>query len=324
MKPEMADDRMAATDTHLNSLGDPVALARFFCERVPHSRDLGMAILPTEGPQARMRLAPQAHLLDDTGVSICSSALYSLADSAAGLAVFAATRTLTPIATLDLRMNYLRPAPSHHALVAEARCEAVTDDVAFVRCLVHAEGRAEPVASGDATFMRGTRGRRFDAEPPREPRPAGLPLEVSSAPPPNEPTLFYTRHLGINVLTGSESLCLHLPFREALIGNVQIPALHGGVLGGLIEEAARVAVGTGQGGSRALRILNCDVDYLRPAQTVDTYATAEIVRRTRRTVLAMVVCWQSEDRVPVATGRVQILLDAAAASAAPSASEPSA
>lgn len=53
----------------------------------------------------------------------------------------------------------------------DANCKAVTDDVAFVRCLVHPEGSAEPSATGDATFTRGTRGRRFDAEPPREPRP---------------------------------------------------------------------------------------------------------------------------------------------------------
>lgn len=314
----MADDRMAATDTDTrsNAFADPVALARFFCERVPHSRDLGMAIVPTEGPQARMRLLPQPHLLDDNGVSVASSVLYSLADSAAGLAVFAATRTLTPIATLDLRMNYLRPAPADHALVVDAKCEAVTDDVAFVRCLVHSEGSPEPVAAGDATFMRGTRGRRFDAEPPREPKLAASAAEASPAPRPNEPARSYAQHLGVDVLTGGDGLRLHLPFREALIGNVQIPALHGGVLGGLIEEAARVVVGTGQAGrSAALRILNCDVDYLRPARTVDTYATAEIVRRTRRTVLAQVVCWQSEDRVPVATGRVQILLDASAAEA---------
>jgi uncharacterized protein (TIGR00369 family) len=320
----MADDSMAASSARLSTLADPIALARFFCERVPHSRDLGMAILPTEGPQARMRLVPQAHLLDDTRVSICSSVLYSLADSAAGLAVFAATRTLMPIATLDLRMNYLRPAPGDHALVVEARCEAVTDDVAFVRCLVHAEGSPDPVGTGDATFMRGTRGRRFDATPPPYARPASLLQTASPAPNLSKPARAYAQYLGVEVLGGSDGLRLHLPFREALIGNIQIPALHGGVVGGLIEEAARVAVRTGQSVRSAPRILNCDVDYLRPARTVDTYATVEIVRRTRRTVLAQVVCWQSEDRVPVATGRVQILLDASAASAAPSAAETSA
>ncbi|MDM4771606.1 MULTISPECIES: PaaI family thioesterase [Solimonas] len=315
---------MAATDARFNSLGDPVALARFFCERVPHSRDLGMAILPTEGPQACMRLVPQAHFLDEPGESICSSVLYSLADSAAGLAVFAATRTLTPIATLDLRMNYLRPAPCDHALVVDARCEAVTDDVAFVRCLVHAEGSREQLATGDATFMRSTRGRRFDAAPPLDTRPASLLQTATPAPNLSKPARSYAQYLGVEVLGGSDGLRLHLPFREALIGNIQIPALHGGVLGGLIEEAARVAVGAGQGENSALRILNCDIDYLRSARTVDSYATAEIVRRTRRTVLARVVCWQSEDRVPVATGRVQILLNSSTASAEPSAAEASA
>jgi hypothetical protein len=48
---------------------------------------------------------------------------------------------------------------------SHAKCEAVTDDMAFVCCLVCAEGSAEPVATGDATFMRGTRGRHFVAEP---------------------------------------------------------------------------------------------------------------------------------------------------------------
>jgi uncharacterized protein (TIGR00369 family) len=324
MRPDIPEDSMAATDARFNSLGDPVALARFFCERVPHSRDLGMAILPTEGPQACMRLVPQAHFLDEPGESICSSVLYSLADSAAGLAVFAATRTLTPIATLDLRMNYLRPAPCDHALVVDARCEAVTDDVAFVRCLVHAEGSREQLATGDATFMRSTRGRRFDAAPPLDTRPASLLQTATPAPNLSKPARSYAQYLGVEVLGGSDGLRLHLPFREALIGNIQIPALHGGVLGGLIEEAARVAVGAGQGENSALRILNCDIDYLRSARTVDSYATAEIVRRTRRTVLARVVCWQSEDRVPVATGRVQILLNSSTASAEPSAAEASA
>ena len=93
---------------------------------------------------------------------------------------------------------------------------------------------------------------------------------------------------------------------------------------GLFLQIASMSVVLRRYAARAYGILNCDIDYLRPARTVDTYATAEIVRRTRRTVLAKVVCWQSEDRVPVATGRVQILLDTSAASAAPSAAETSA
>ncbi|MDT0618388.1 PaaI family thioesterase [Salinisphaera sp. P385] len=142
----------------------PVAVARQFGEQVPHSRDLGMRVVAVEADQVRMRLAPQLWLLaDDDAEEICTSVLYSLADSAAGLAVFAASGELTPIATLDLRMDYLRPAASDRALLAQARCLHLTDDVAFVHCDVLSEGQEQPVATGKATFMRNTRGKRFQA-----------------------------------------------------------------------------------------------------------------------------------------------------------------
>jgi uncharacterized protein (TIGR00369 family) len=168
---------------------------------------------------------------------------------------------------------------------------------------------------GDATFMRGTRGRQFDAEPP--PLPADLPGAVFQASRASTPARSYVQHLGLEALTREGGVQLRLPYREALIGNVLLPALHGGVVGGLIEEAARAAVRANQGEASAPRIINCNIDYHRPARPVDTYASAEIVRSTRRTMLAHVVCWQSEDRSPVATGRVQLLLDGSSASADP-------
>jgi len=143
---------------------DPVAVAGQLNEQVPHSRDLGMEVVAVETDQIRMRLIPQPWLLaDDDAEQICSSVLYSLADSAAGLAVFAAAGALAPIATLDLRMNYLRPAASGRALLAVARCHHLTDEVAFVQCEICSEGQAQPVATGSATFMRNTSGKRFKA-----------------------------------------------------------------------------------------------------------------------------------------------------------------
>ena len=140
---------------------DPVAVARQFGEQVPHSSDLGMEVLAMEADQVRMRLVPGPELhADDAAEELCTSVLYSLVDSACGLAVFAALRELKPIATLDLRMDYLRPAGSERALVATARCHHLTDDVAFVRCEVSSEEEDGPVAIGNATFMRGTQSKR--------------------------------------------------------------------------------------------------------------------------------------------------------------------
>ncbi|MDE0853414.1 MAG: PaaI family thioesterase [Nevskia sp.] len=299
-------------ETPARAMSDPVALARLFCERVPHSRDLGIEILSLDGPQTRMRLAPLWYLMDADASAICSSVLFSLADAAAGLAVFGATRTLTPIATLDLRMNYLRPAPADRGLVADAHCLAVTGDVAFVHCQGHVEGSTELLATGDATFMCGTRGRRFDDVASARPSSVLPPQATISRPNPNSRGDGYAQHLGIELLDAGGGLRFRLPFRHALVGNAQIPALHGGVLGGLIEEAAQVAVQSDRGGKTTARILNTDIDYHRSAQTLDTHASVEVVRRTRRTALAQVVCWQAEHRKPVATGRVQMLLLASA------------
>lgn len=141
---------------------DPVAMAQQFGEQVPHGQDLGMEVVAVEADRVRMRLAPQPWLrADDDTEEICSSVLYSLTDSAAGLAVFAAARKLTPIATLDLRMDYLRPAASDRPLLAVAHCYHLTEDVAFVHCEIFSEGEEQPVATGSATFMRNTAGKRF-------------------------------------------------------------------------------------------------------------------------------------------------------------------
>ena len=140
---------------------EAVCVERQFGEQVPHSSDLGMEVLAMEADQVRMRLEPGPALhADDAAEELCTSVLYSLVDSACGLAVFAALRELKPIATLDLRMDYLRPAGSERALVATARCHHLTDDVAFVRCEVSSEEEDGPVAIGNATFMRGTQSKR--------------------------------------------------------------------------------------------------------------------------------------------------------------------
>ena len=144
------------------SNNDHVTVARRFNEQVPHSKDLGMEVVAVETDQVRMRLAPQPWFLtDDCTEEICSSVLYSLADSAAGLAVFAAARELAPIATLDLRMDYLRPAAIGRALLTTAHCRHLSDEVAFIHCEIFSEGEEQPVATGSASFMRNTPGKRF-------------------------------------------------------------------------------------------------------------------------------------------------------------------
>ncbi|MDX1587432.1 MAG: PaaI family thioesterase [Oleiphilaceae bacterium] len=123
----------------------------------------------------------------------------------------------------------------------------------------------------------------------------------------------YARHLGLEVQRGDAGVLVHLPCREALIGNFMLPALHGGVLGALIELTARVAAQNQDTETRCPRILDCHINYLRSAKARSTFANADIIRQGRRTSLVQVTCWQGERSKPIASGQVQLLLPTMAA-----------
>lgn len=121
----------------------------------------------------------------------------------------------------------------------------------------------------------------------------------------------YARHLGLEIQQGQTGIEVHLPYREALIGNIMLPALHGGVIAALIEITARVAAQRQDAGTRRPRILDCNINYLRSARAQSTFASAEIVRQGRRTSLVQVACRQEGTSAPIASGRVQLLFPCA-------------
>ena len=86
-------------------------LVRGFSANVPHNNALGIEILELAHGQALFRLPYDEKLVGnpDTGV-LHGGAITALLDGASGAAVFAALTELVPIATLDLRIDYLRPA----------------------------------------------------------------------------------------------------------------------------------------------------------------------------------------------------------------------
>jgi uncharacterized protein (TIGR00369 family) len=89
-----------------------------------------------------------------TGV-LHGGAVTALLDATAGAAAFMALDDLTSMATLDLRIDYLRPARAGETLLSHADCYRTTSTVAFLRCRAeHADGTL--VATGAATFMIGT------------------------------------------------------------------------------------------------------------------------------------------------------------------------
>ncbi len=78
-------------------------------------------------------------------------------DACCGSAVFNALPDPQPIATLDLRIDYLGPAAPHQDVFARADCYKVTRNVAFVRAIAYQGDEANPIASAAGTFMVATK-----------------------------------------------------------------------------------------------------------------------------------------------------------------------
>jgi len=120
----------------------------------PHMRELGIRFMSAEGRVAVAMLPYRAELVGDprTGV-LHGGVVTTLLDSTAGAAVFTALTLPAPIATLDLRIDYLRPSTPSQPLYARAECYKLTRHVAFVRGTAYNDDAADPVASMTATFM---------------------------------------------------------------------------------------------------------------------------------------------------------------------------
>jgi len=90
---------------------------------------------------------------DATSGILASGPIVSLMDTAAGFAVWAKRGGFGPQATLDLRLDYLRPARPGQTVTGRAECYRLTRRVAFVRGLAHDGDPDDPVAHLTATYM---------------------------------------------------------------------------------------------------------------------------------------------------------------------------
>ena len=74
----------------------------------------------------------------------------TLLDLVGGLSIRAADAV--PQGTLDLRIDYMRPAKARADLIAEGHCYKLTRTIAFVRAQAHDGDPDDPVATAQAAF----------------------------------------------------------------------------------------------------------------------------------------------------------------------------
>ena len=118
----------------------------------------------------------------------------------------------------------------------------------------------------------------------------------------------YARFLGVTTEQVDGVWHCVLPFRDELVGNPRLPAVHGGVLGAFLELTALLRLVDQGGTDRVPKPITFSVDYLRSAGPTTLRARADIFKLGRRIANVHVVAWQGDAGRPVASGNGKFLL----------------
>jgi uncharacterized protein (TIGR00369 family) len=150
-----------ADDTDQDRAEKLARLDTGFAAFVPHNRALGLKFIGY-GPGEALMLLPYDERLvgnPETGV-LHGGAVSALLDACSGAAVFMKLGGTGSVATLDLRIDYLKPAVPPRDVVCKAHCYKTTRNVAFVRALAYHDDESDPIAAAAGAFMIFERGKR--------------------------------------------------------------------------------------------------------------------------------------------------------------------
>ena len=127
-----------------------------FRDFIPLNRELGFSIIEVNIAQAwlvaQMPFNQRWVGHRETGL-LHGGVITALLDGSGAACVYLRLGQPEPIATLDLRIDYLKPGrPADVFTLAE--CIKVTRNVAFVRMTAYHDTKDQPIALGAATYMR--------------------------------------------------------------------------------------------------------------------------------------------------------------------------
>jgi len=118
------------------------------------ARALDMTLVSAAAGVAVLKIPYQEKLVGnpDTGI-VHGGVITSLLDHTLGCAVFSALETLELIATLDLRIDYMRAAEPGRDIFAHAAVTKIATSIAFASGTAYHDEPGDPIATSTAAFM---------------------------------------------------------------------------------------------------------------------------------------------------------------------------
>ncbi len=123
-------------------------------EGTPHSKAMDMRVVEVWRDNAVVEVPFSERLIGNpaTGV-VHGGVVTTILDQVSGMSVFCSLEKPRMIATLDLRIDYMRAATPEAPIVAHGHCHKLTKNIAFVRASAHNGDPDDPIAAATAAFM---------------------------------------------------------------------------------------------------------------------------------------------------------------------------
>jgi uncharacterized protein (TIGR00369 family) len=122
--------------------------------RAKQGQALGLRYVAHGADWIELALPYSEALIGDTTTGVLASGpILTMMDTASGFAVRLKLGQIRPHATLDLRIDYLRPATPGKTVIGRVECYRVTRAISFVRGIAHDGDADDPLANLAGTFM---------------------------------------------------------------------------------------------------------------------------------------------------------------------------
>lgn len=121
---------------------------------LPHASDIGIRLHHAKAGHAVLSAPWASKLVGDPETGVMHGGVVTvLLDTSCGTAVMSIKSQIRSTATLDLRIDYMRPATTGRRIYCHAECYRMTQSIGFTRAVAFHENPDDPVASASGAFM---------------------------------------------------------------------------------------------------------------------------------------------------------------------------